>query len=257
MPSLRHAPLTLAAAALAFATTALPAAADGAKPLTKADVEKIVHDYLMENPQILRDMSMALQAKDRAAADTRRTKVFSAEHKAIFDAPGDAVVGNPHGDVTLVEFFDYNCPYCRHALEDTNALLKSDPKLRIVLKEFPVLTPGSREAARVGLAVAHEAPGKYLAFHRALLGSDQPVDGDAALKAAERLGISKAKIAADLALPLTKQPIDRNMELANKLAIDGTPTYVIGQSVMPGAVGLDTLKTAIANMRACGKAVCS
>jgi protein-disulfide isomerase len=259
MSFLRQAFIVVTAAALGFAVTALPAAAaDAAKPLTKAEVERIVHDYLVQNPQILREMSAALQAKDQADASAKRSAVFASESKAIFHAPGDAVVGNPKGNVTVVEFFDYNCPYCRHALDDTNALLKSDPELRFVLKEFPVLTPGSREAAKVALAVEREAPGKYLAFHRDLLGSGKPVDGDTALKVAERLGISKAKIAADLASPaVTEQPIDLNMQLADKLSIDGTPTYIIGRAIMPGAVGLDALKAAITNMRACGKAVCS
>ncbi|HVV93249.1 MAG TPA: DsbA family protein [Hyphomicrobiales bacterium] len=257
MSLLRRAVLALAATGLTFAVAALPAAAEDARPLTKPEIEKIVHDYLVQNPQILREMSDALQAKDQAEAQTRRAKVFADERYAIFHGPGDAVVGNPKGDVTVVEFFDYNCPYCRHALDDTNALLKSDPNLRFVLKEFPVLTPGSREAAKVALAVVHEAPGKYLAFHRELLGSGQPVDGDAALKVAEKLGISKARIAADLATPVTQTPIDNTMKLASELSIDGTPTYIVGNTVMPGAVGLDALKTAVANMRACGKAVCS
>jgi protein-disulfide isomerase len=260
MTILRNVALAILAGGLILASAFLAdgrAVAAGTTTLTEDQIKTIVHDYLLQNPQILREMSDALQAKDRATANVKRSSVFAEHRREIFHAPGDAVLGNPKGDVTVVEFFDYNCPYCRHALEDTNDLLKSDPKLRFVLKEFPVLSEGSREAAKVAVAVAREAPSKYLAFHRALLGSDQPADGDVALKVAEGLGISKAKLASDLAAPSITQPIAATMRLADMLSIDGTPTYVVGDSVLPGAVGLATLKSAIANVRACGKAVCS
>jgi protein-disulfide isomerase len=257
----RSALLTIAGVALAalillprpFVGTA--AAADQA--MTKSQVETIVHDYLLAHPEMLQEMASALQMKQQHAADLQRSTAFAKEHAALYNSPLQVVLGNPKGDVTLVEFFDYNCTYCRHALDDTNALLKSDPNLRFVLKEFPVLSAASKEAAEVAVAVNRIAPQKYLAFHRALLGSNQEATGAVAMAAAEKLGISKSALAKELASPSIDKPIAQALDLARKLSIDGTPTYVIGHTVMSGAVGLAALKSAVANMRACGKAICS
>ena len=264
MSTARNALLIVAGVAVAVALAVLPstfvrssAATAPGSGTTKAEVEQIVHNYLLEHPEMLQEMASALQMKQQHEADLQRSSVFTEDHDALFDSPLQVTLGNPKGDVTLVEFFDYNCTYCRHALEDTNALLKSDPKLRFVLKEFPVLSQASKEAAEVAVAVNRIAPEKYLAFHRALLGSDAEATGASAMAVATGLGIDKAALAKELASPTIDRPIRQSLQLARALSINGTPTYVIGQTVLPGAVGLDALKTAVANMRTCGKAICS
>lgn len=261
MSPLRHI-VRIAAVLAIFAPfpAALAAGAEtaGASPaMSKTQVERIVHDYLLAHPEILQEMAEALRTKQAQAADAQRAAVFAKNRKAIFDSPLQVTLGNPHGDVTLVEFFDYNCPYCRQSLAETDALLKSDPKLRLVLKEFPILSPASKEAAEVAVAVNRIAPEKYLAFHRALLSGTTEAGGATAMKAAQDLGISAAALSKELATPDISKPIEQAFNLARDLGIDGTPTYVIGHSVMAGAIGLNALKAAIANMRACGKAACS
>jgi len=222
-----------------------------------ADFDKAVHAYLVKNPQVLQEMAELLQNRQEQAANAQRSSVFEEHRKAIYDSPNQVVLGNPQGDVTLVEFFDYNCGYCRKAHSDIDTLLKTDPKLRVVLKEFPVLGPESVEAARVAVAVHSQAPDKYLAFHDALLSSSDTVDGKAALAEAQKLGLDMDKLSDALAQPSNSDPMKESHKLAQLLGIDGTPTFIIADTLVPGAVGLPALQKAIANARACGKAACS
>jgi len=223
----------------------------------EAELGPTIRSYLLKNPQLLREMMASLQSQDAAAAAEKRKAAFAEHKQAIYNSDKEVVLGNPNGDVTLVEFFDYNCGYCRHALPDLLGLLDSDPKLRVVLKEFPVLGPGSQEAARVAVAVRRQAPEKYLAFHRAMLGSDQAADGARALEVAKGLGLDMARLSADLADPIVDETIDESMSLAQSLGIDGTPTYIVADSLVPGAVGRAALATMIKNARSCGKIACS
>jgi protein-disulfide isomerase len=229
-------------------------AADGAE---RGKIEQIVRDYLLNNPEILREMMAKLQDKERADSVAERAGVFQEERDTIYNSPQQVVLGNPKGDVTLVEFFDYNCGYCRKALSDTEALLKSDPKLRLVLKEFPVLGEGSRDAARVAVAVHKQAPGRYLEFHKALLSSEESADGAHAVEVAKSLGLDIDRIATDITDPKIDDPLRESHQLAAKLGIDGTPTYVIADEVVPGAVGLPAIQEIVAAVRKCGKATCS
>src|SRR5690606_37349786 len=153
-----------------------------------AAIENSVREYLLENPELLREMADRLKNKDDARAQADRAEVFENAQQEIYDSEHQIVLGNPKGDVTLVEFFDYNCGYCKQALADTDALLKADPNLRLVLKEFPVLTQGSVDAARVAIAVSLQAPDKYLDFHRKLLRSDG-ASGERAVEIARELDL--------------------------------------------------------------------
>ena len=167
------------------------------------------------------------------------------------------VVGNPKGDVTFVEFFDYNCGYCKRALEDMMALMKADPNLKVVLKEFPVLGPGSVDAARVGAAVRMQdnSGRKYLEFHQKLLTGRGQVDKARAIAAAKEVGLDVAQIERDLGGDEVRASLEESFKLAKSLGLTGTPSYVIGTDVVVGAVGLAALKEKVNSAR-CGKATC-
>lgn len=221
----------------------------------KAAIEQIVRDYLLENPEILREMADRLQKKDAASAEAAREQTFKSASSEIYDSEHQVVLGNPKGDVTLVEFFDYNCGYCKQALADTEDLLKADPNLRLVLKEFPVLGQDSVDAARVAIAVSKQAPDKYLDFHRKLLMADGAT-GSAAIEIAKGLGLDMKQISAVIADPKTEEALIETHRIASQLGINGTPTYVVADTILPGAVGTKTLKQVIGNARKCGKAQC-
>jgi protein-disulfide isomerase len=169
----------------------------------------------------------------------------------LFSSRHQVTLGNPEGDVTLVEFFDYNCGFCKRALADMLALLHDDPKLKIVLKELPILGPGSIEAARVAVAVRMEDPGgqKYLSFHQQLLGGRGPVSKERALMAALDQGLNLAALERDMASDEVRATIAENVKLASAVGISGTPGYVIGNNLILGAVGVTALKARIAAAR--------
>jgi len=220
------------------------------------EVGQIVKDYMMQHPEMLRDVLSALLKKRTAAAPSAATPDMRAAIKAnatqLLSSPHQVVLGNPNGDVTLVEFFDYSCGFCKRALADTLTLLKDDPKLRIVLKEFPILGPGSLEAARVAVAVRMQDPGgaKYLDFHQRLLGQPGGADQARALAAAAAAGLDMARLRKDMDSVEVNQTLQEGRTLANDVGIHGTPGYVIGGAVIPGAIGAAALKGRIATARA-------
>lgn len=248
--------VALIGAVLALAAPAPTRASEGA-PLQKADVEKIVHDYLMANPEVIRDAIDELDRRQKVAeADTRRRVVTQSADK-LFNSPNQAVIGNPSGDVTLVEFFDYNCGYCKRALDDVAKLIEGDPKLRVVLKDFPVLGSGSTEAAQVATAVRQQfKPEKFYEFHRRLLATRGAIGKAQALNVAKELGADPVKLEKDAKSPEVHASIKEAMEIADSLNLSGTPSWVLGKEVIVGAVGYTQLKGKIDNIRKCGKAVC-
>jgi protein-disulfide isomerase len=188
----------------------------------------------------------------RGAPPADRSAAVANNADALFSSPHQVVLGNPDGDITLVEFFDYSCGYCKRALPDMTALLKDDPKLKIVLKEFPILGPGSVTAARVAIAARMQDPGgqKYLAFHQELLGENGPASEDKALAAAKDQGFDLARLKQDMASEEVAATLGEDTKLASALGITGTPGYVVGKNVVLGAVGLATLKDRINTARA-------
>ncbi len=223
----------------------------------RTEVEEVIKNYLIAHPEIIRDAINALQAKDDAAAQAAQTKAIADNKKLLFNSPREVVLGNPAGDVTLVEFFDYNCAYCRRAHADMKKLLSQDPKLRFVFKEFPVLGNGSVQAAQVSVAVHKLFPEKYVAFHDALISERGQVDGARALAVAGSLGLDTAKLKEMSNSDDVKATISESYDLANKLSLTGTPSYVTPTEVVVGAVGLDALKAKIAEARAaCSKTTC-
>jgi protein-disulfide isomerase len=250
------------AAALFAVVLALPAAAPAqAQSFTgeqRGEIERIVKEYLLSNPELLQDVMNELD-KRQAMAEAEKHRAAVKEHSAaIFASPRQVTLGNAQGDVTVVEFFDYNCSYCKRAMSDMLDLLKNDGKLKFVLKEFPVLGEGSMQAAQVAAAVRMQdktGGKKYLEFHQKLLGGRGQADKARALAAAKEVGLDVARIEKDMASEEVKATIEENFKLAEALGLNGTPSYVVGTDVVVGAVGLPTLKEKVNSAR-CGKATC-
>ena len=224
--------------------------------LDQSTLDPMIEKYLLGNPRILQKVSAALDA-ELTAERTAATRTAMVELKpAIFDSENGIVLGNPNGDVTLVEMFDYNCGYCRQALPDLAALLDSDKNLKVILKEFPILSQGSVDAARIAAQVA-DADVDYWAFHQALFTSRGQVDKAVALKAAADLGLNPISLEMGMKTPRVDKVIEESYRIADRLKITGTPTFIIGDEIIPGAIGLEALQARIANMRACGATVCA
>ncbi len=224
----------------------------------KAALGPIIRDYLIHNPEVLREAMTALEQKQKSEEDANRGQVVDRNGQQLFSSPYQATVGNPQGKVALVEFFDYNCGYCKHALDDMARLLKTEPELKIVLKDFPVLGPGSIEAAQVAGAVRNQFKGdKFWQYHVKLLSSRGPVGKAQALAVAKDLGADMDQVARDLDKPDVKAGIQENMALADGLSLTGTPSFVIGKDVVIGAVGYEQLRGRVDNYLHCGKAECS
>lgn len=250
------------AAALAVAPVLAPtvSAQDAGNKATKADplppelrsaFEGVVRDYILKNPEIIREAMQLLQAQEEAAkqaAATAALKEYKDELLTNADAP---VGGNPKGDITIVEFFDYNCGYCKRVAPTVSAVLKNDPNVRVVYKEFAILGPQSVIAARAALAAKRQ--GKYHEFHVALMSAEQ-ADADSVAAIAKELGLDEAKLARDMQDPAVVAHLDRNYRLATAIGINGTPAFVIGDRLIPGAIDEVAMTEIIAEQRARMKA---
>jgi protein-disulfide isomerase len=246
------------AGAAALLMLALPVAAQDFTAPQKSEIERIIRDYLVSHPEVLQEAIAELD-KRQAAADLEKAKTaITSNAETLFNSSRQVVLGNPSGDVTMVEFFDYNCGFCKRALPDMLSLLKDDPKLKVILKEFPVLGPGSVEAAKVAVAVRMQdkAGKKYLEFHQKLLGGRGQADKARALAVAKEVGMDMKRVDIDMASDEVKVSLEESLKLGETLGLNGTPSYIIGDDVVIGAVGLDALRTKVSTAR-CGKAVCS
>jgi len=220
-------------------------------------IEQIVKDYLVKNPEVLQEAMTELERRQQEAQKSAQAAALASERETLLNSPRGALVGNAAGDVTLVEFFDYNCGYCKRALADLKTLMKADPKLRVVLKDFPVLGPESIEASRVALAVKQQIKGdKLFEYHTKLLETRGRVNGERALAVAREMGLDLDRIKKDMDNPEVRASLQENVALGDKLGLTGTPAFVIGDEVVSGAVGADPLRQAIAGVRQCGKAAC-
>jgi len=257
MSLLRRASVIVATAALLAAMAALPARAQSFNDEQRSDIERIIKEYLLSHPEVLQQAVAELEKRQQAAEAEKARTAIKNNSEALFNSPRQVVVGNPKGDVTLVEFFDYNCGYCKHALADLLEMMKTDGNLRVVLKEFPVLGPGSVEAAQVAVAVRMQdkTGKKYLEFHQKLLGGRGQADKARALAAAKDVGLDVGRIEKDLASDEVKQSLEESLKLAEALGLNGTPSYVTGGDVVIGAVGAAQLREKV-NTARCGKATC-
>jgi protein-disulfide isomerase len=224
----------------------------------KQAIGEIVKDYLLKNPEVLTEVISELEKRQAEAQQIAQASALKETKQTLLNAPHSYVAGNPSGDITLVEFFDYNCGYCKKALADVQTLLKSDPKLRLVLKDFPVLGPDSVEASRVALAVKNQLQGqKLFDYHVKVMETRGRVNGERAMAVAKEMGVDMAKLQKDVESAETRNALQENMALGDKLNLTGTPAFIIGEAVIPGAVGIEPLKQLVDNVRTCGKADCS
>jgi protein-disulfide isomerase len=255
MPSFR----LLAPALIALAMCGMPpaAAAESFSETQRGEIESIVRNYLIAHPEVLEEAMGELSKRQAVAEAEKHEASVTSNADKIFNSPRGVVLGNKDGDVNFVEFFDYNCGYCKRAMADMLDLMKADPKLKVVLKEFPVLSQGSVEAAQVAVAVRMQDPSgkKYLDFHQRLLGGRGQADKAHAIAAAKEAGLDTARIEKDLTSPEVRATLEENLKLAEAMGMNGTPSYVIGKQVVIGAVGLESLKEKIGIAR-CGKATC-
>jgi protein-disulfide isomerase len=210
-------------------------------------IESIVRDYLIKNPDVMLEVLEAAKEKVSNDAQAQRTAALAERRQEIFEDPNAPVVGNPQGDVTLVEFFDYRCPYCKQVAPAIQALLSEDKQLRIVYKEFPVLGPESVTASRAALAARNQ--GKYEALHRALIEMKGQITEAAVFNAAKSVGIDVERLKRDMAAPEINRMLQANNQLAMALDIHGTPGFVVGDEIVPGAVSVDALRELIAAAR--------
>lgn len=235
---------TAAAALCLAAVAAAPVRAQSFNDAQRGDIERIIKEYLLAHPEVLQEAIAELE-KRQNAADLEKQRSGVRQHKEVlFNSAHQVTLGNPKGDVTMVEFFDYNCGYCKRAMSDMLELIKTDPNLKVVLKEYPVLGPGSLEAAQVAVACRmQDATGtKYLDFHQRLLGGRGPADKAHALAAAKQAGFDVARIEKDLASDEVRETLKENMKVADAIGLNGTPSYIIGTDVVIGAQGYDVLK---------------
>jgi protein-disulfide isomerase len=214
-------------------------AAAGMSDADRKATEAVVRAYILENPEILREAAEVLQdretAKRVAAASGSLTKPF----------PG-AVAGNPQGDVTLVEFTDYSCGFCRASVADVQKLIGADKGVRVVYREVPILSPASKLAAQWGLAAARQ--GKHKAYHDAMFAGDKPSEASVRV-AAQKAGLDMARAAKDANSPEVLAELEANLGLMQQIGVNGTPTFVIGNTILEGALGHDALKDAVAKAR--------
>lgn len=216
----------------------------------REEIGTIVREYLLKNPDVLVEVSQELERLQKQAEEEQRKNAIAENADEIFRSGTDFVAGNPQGDVTIVEFFDYNCPWCKKSMPIIKKLLETDGKLRIVFKEFPILGEGSEYAARA--AMASQTQGKYLEFHLALLDHAGMIDAQAVDEIAQNVGIDLKKLKADMESADIAAAIGRNLKLAQTLGISGTPAFVIDKTVIPGYVLERALAAAVQEVRDAG-----
>jgi len=239
----------IAALALSGSMNKAQAASDGLNDAQKKDVEKVVEDYIAKNPEILiRAIQQYRIAQKKAASEHARNNLITLASD-LNTNPASPVIGNPKGDVTVVEFFDYRCGYCKKVFPTIQALLKEDGNIRYVLKEFPILGPVSVIASQAALAVWNNTPEKYRAFHTALMTARGQLNEKRILSLAKNLGIDTAIIRKGMNAATVTDELNKNMKLAQSLGINGTPAFVIGQELAPGAIDMNELKRLISAAR--------
>jgi protein-disulfide isomerase len=222
----------------------------------KKALGEIIKDYLVKNPEVMYDIQSALEEKTQKDQDAKFKAFMSTNAKTIYRSPDASVAGDPNGDVTVVEFFDYNCGYCKHGLPQVQRLINDDKKLRFVFKELPILSKGSEEAARVALAAKRQ--GKYWEFHQAMLGSKGEANEASALRVAQSLGLDMTKVKADMAGDSVKKELIEDLQLAKQLGVNGTPHFIVGEKAIPGAPEdlHDQLEELVNGYRKSGCAIC-
>jgi protein-disulfide isomerase len=228
---------------LLASTAAVAHAAD----FSKEQIEQIVREYLMKNPDVIMDSLRAAQAKQREVQRGQQLQAVAKHREELLRDSSSPVGGNVSGDVTVVEFFDYACPHCKSAVRHVKQLLQDDPKVRLVYKEFPVLGEASVSAARAALAAREQ--NKYVAFHDALMANTGTLTDDVVFRIAGEVGLDVARLKKDMESETVKAALQKNQALAQALGIGGTPAFVIGDDVAPGAITHVRMKEMVAKAR--------
>jgi protein-disulfide isomerase len=216
-------------------------------PKQQDAVKKLVHDYLLENPGIIAEAIEALRQKEDLAADLAAKKVLAERKDEIFNDPDSPFIGNAKADVVLVEFFDYRCPYCKAMADQLYDAVKTDGKLKLVLKEFPVLGPDSVTASRAALAARDQK--KYEDFHKAMMRSKEPLNEKTIMKIAGEVGLNVERLKKDMDDQKIDLILKNNIRLAHDLDVTGTPAFIIGDQLIPGAISAQSLKQMIDQAR--------
>jgi protein-disulfide isomerase len=258
-PTATSQPQTVAAATVAPApATAAPATAVTAdfSAGQRQEIEKIIKNYLITNPEIFLEAQSALEAKMEKEQGEKLKVAIAENAREIYRDPVADTAGNPNGDITVVEFFDYNCGYCKRGLHDVIKLVESDPKVRVVFKELPILSKGSEEASRVAIAAGKQ--GKYWDVHRAMLESKGAMNEASALAIATKLGLDIEKLKKDMASPEVETEIKKSEALAKKMGVNGTPHFLVGDRAIPGAPEdlFDQLEKHVTELRKEGCSYC-
>jgi protein-disulfide isomerase len=210
-------------------------------------VRAIVRDFILRNPEILVEALNALEEKQKAEAASGQVEALRRVRADLLQDPGSPAIGPANADAVLVQFFDYRCPYCKQVAEPVIALARADPRLRVVFKELPILGPDSVVASRAALAAAMQ--GQYQKFHLALMARRGSLDEASVLALAKESGLDQARLRADMAKPEVMAQVERNRALARDLGIRGTPAFVIGDEIVPGAIDIETMRQLVARAR--------
>ena len=213
----------------------------------RAALGKNIRDYLMANPEVLVEAMQELERRQDTQRDALAQKGVTENQSDLYRDPDSPVGGNPNGDVTIVEFNDYQCPYCKRAHQALKSAVGTDGKVKIVYKDIPILGEASKVAALAALASVRQ--GKHGALHTAMMEFTGKLDQDKIFEIAVGVGLDRAQLEKDMADPKLKEIIDRNMMLASALGVRGTPAFVIGKQFVPGAIDAATLKQLIADAR--------
>ncbi len=225
---------------------ALTAVFAQAEDLTEDDVNQMVRNYILENPEIIMEAIGILQEREQAAQQASENQLLADAGDLLVRTAKDPVGGNPDGDITLVEFFDYNCGYCKRASETVKALTEANPNLRVVYKEWPILSETSVTAARVGLAINELYPDQYQTYHDALLARPGALRQNSEVwEVVDSLGLDRAELEEETKADWVQQNLASNRALAQQLNITGTPTFVVGTEILRGAYPQADIQAAI------------
>jgi protein-disulfide isomerase len=216
-------------------------------PQQRQEIEAVVKEYLIKNPEVIKEALEELERRQLAATQVKTKETITERAKEIYRAGEDLVLGNPQGKITVVEFFDYNCGYCKRAIPEVAKLIESDKDIKVVIKEFPILGAGSVFAAKAALASREQ--GKYAEFHDALTAIEGVKDETSVMQAAQQVGLDIEKLKTDMEAKEVIEVIRRNYSLAEALSINGTPSFIIGDTLEPGFVSYDVLAQHVSTLR--------
>ena len=251
------APATQPAAPMKLAQAApLPAAPAGTSSFSdaqRAEIEGMIKGYLLAHPEVMVEVSKELEKRQASMQAETNKKVIVERKASIFRAPTDFVYGNPKGEITVVEFFDYNCGWCKKAVDEVTKLIKADPQVRIVFKELPIFGEASTLAAKAAMASVKQ--GKYWDYHVALM-KEKQVTKDNLFKIAEKVGLNVDKLKADMADPAFEAALKETAAIAQELGIEGTPGFIVDDKVNVGFVPAEGIKAMLADARKAGCQTC-